>query len=78
MACAGVDESRLDFDLAPVLALVLAIPGVASARAFAYRMIVQKSPLFEWDEIEQHMLALLLGVRLALEETRALEEARRG
>ncbi len=57
----------LPFEVAPVLKLVADVPGVAQAEVRAYQIVVIKSPVFSWEEIDLHMLPLMRGVVSACE-----------
>jgi hypothetical protein len=54
------------FPTGAVLDLLLSIPGVARAEVTRWSFTVHRSPVFEWWEVEGHLLGLLLGIKPAL------------
>lgn len=63
-------ETRTDLDLGvtinelpSVLVFVLGISGVVQAEVRAHHVVLVKSPVFDWDEIDDHMLRLLQGAK---------------
>lgn len=47
-----------------VLDIAANIPGVAMVVAKRYALVIMRSPMFEWAEIEVHLLRLLTAVNL--------------
>lgn len=61
-----------------LLAFVLAIPGVAEAVVKAHAVTIRKSPVFEWAAIDDVLIPLWYGIKLAIEATDVVEiEAQR-
>jgi len=69
----GVEYIAQDLPIGSVLEFILSLPGVEAADVKAYRAIVRKGLVFEWDEIDRPMVDLLLGVQLACSETDPVE-----
>jgi hypothetical protein len=42
--------------------LVLAIPGISAIIGGAYNLIVEKSPLYDWEEIHPQLAELLTSI----------------
>jgi hypothetical protein len=55
----------LGVDLSPVILLLLEIRGVVAVDLRAHQFVVRKAPVYDWDEIEERILELLYGVKLA-------------
>lgn len=55
----------LMFEPAPIIELVLEMPGVVHAEVRAHHILLTKSPVFTWDEIDERMLVLMEGIALA-------------
>lgn len=49
-----------------LLDTVLDIPGVAHAQVTAYQLDILRSPMYAWDEIDQDMVRLWLGIPTAI------------
>ena len=58
-------------EICPVLELVLSVRGVERAEVRAWKLIVWKSPIFHWHEIDAHLLPLMMGIPQAFEATHA-------
>lgn len=77
-AYANVAPEELDFELSPILKIALAITGVEVAQIYAYKLVIQKSPMFDWDsEIEPAIINLLEGVATAIQSVVPIETAMR-
>lgn len=74
--CDKYDFGHGPTELPAVLSTVLEFPGVASATLRAYHVVVNRSPVYDWDEIEKPMLALLEGVSEAVDVTQVIEQVR--
>ena len=74
--CGYLDFGRGPEHLPAVLASVLEFPGVASATLRAYHVVVAKSPVFDWGEVEKPILSMLEGAQNAVEFTTTMEQAR--
>jgi hypothetical protein len=67
-----------DMPIPGVLELVLSIPGVVHAQVTAWKLDILKSPVYEWDDVEDHLIPLWLGIKTAIDETDAVQvEARK-
>jgi hypothetical protein len=63
---AGIDVAGRWFDLCPVGQMVLQIPGVTGIEVRKNQITVCKSPIFKWDEIDEHMMPLMYGIKQAV------------
>ena len=64
------------FQTGSVLGLLLSIPGVVHAEVKRWSFVVNRSPVFEWWEIEGQLLGLLLGIKPALTIEREEEDCK--
>jgi hypothetical protein len=55
--------------LDPLMSLILDIRGIEAVDLYLYRVVIRKSSMFEWDEIEAQIIELLKGVKTAFEPT---------
>lgn len=70
----GFDRALCDFVPSELLLLALEIPGVIAAHLRPYQLVIQRAPLFLWEEVEPAVLALMAGVVPACKETSIVEE----
>jgi hypothetical protein len=61
-----VNTDGTPHELPAVVETLLSIKGVATVNVQAYIAVVRKSPLYDWREIDDDVLRLLGGVRLAM------------
>jgi len=74
----GAEVLENGSEINPILAFTLSIQGVVEAVVKAHAMTIRKSPLFSWSTIDESLVPLWYGIKIAIEATDVVEiEAQR-